>query len=158
MPMTILRSRFAEDLKAAMKAQDKCRMATLRLILATLKDRDIAAREEGNEEGIGEDRILDMLAKMIRQRRDSIGLYEQAGRDDLARQEAEEITVIEGYLPKPLDEAETAEAVRETIAELGAASAKDMGRTMAALKARYAGRMDFAKASALAREALAGNG
>ncbi len=133
-------------------------MATLRLILATLKDRDIAARAEGNEEGIGEDQILDMLAKMVRQRRDSIALYEQAGREDLASQEAEEITVIEGYLPKPLDEAETAEAVRETIAEVGATSVKDMGRTMAALKAKYAGRMDFAKASAVAREALAGNG
>jgi uncharacterized protein YqeY len=158
MPMTMLRPRFAEDLKAAMKAQDKLRMATLRLIVATLKDRDIAARDEGNEEGIGEDRILDMLAKMIRQRRESIDLYEQAGREDLARQEADEIAVIEGYMPKPLDEAETAEAVRETIAEVGATSVKDMGRTMAALKANYAGRMDFAKASALAREALAGNG
>ncbi len=156
--MTTLRSRFAEDLKVAMKAQAKCRVATLRLILATLKDRDIAARAEGNEEGIGEDQILDMLAKMVRQRRDSIALYEQAGREDLASQEAEEITVIEGYLPKPLDEAETAEAVRETIAEVGATSVKDMGRTMAALKAKYAGTMDFAKASAVAREALAGNG
>jgi len=158
MPMTELRTRFSDDLKAAMKAQDKLRTATLRLIVATLKDRDIAARKEGNEEGIGEDLILDMLAKMVRQRRESIEAYEQAGRDDLAAQEADEIAVIEGYMPTPLDEAETAKAVRETIAEVGATSVKDMGRTMAALKAAYAGRMDFAKASALAREALAGNG
>ena len=156
--MTELRSRFANDLKTAMKAKDRCRTATLRLILATLKDRDIAARGDGVEGGIDKGRILEMLDKMVHQRRESIAFYEQAGRDELARQEAEEIVVIEAYMPKPLDAEETARAVRETIAGLEATSVKDMGRTMAALKASYAGRMDFAKASALVKESLASRG
>lgn len=154
--MTELRTRFAADLKVAMKAKERCRVATLRLILATLKDRDIAARSDGNEDGIDSGRILEMLDKMVRQRRDSIALYEQAGRDELARQEAEEISIIEGYMPKALDEAETVAAVQTTLDELEAGSVKDMGRVMASLKSTYAGRMDFAKASALVKETLAG--
>ncbi|MDP6952649.1 MAG: GatB/YqeY domain-containing protein [Alphaproteobacteria bacterium] len=156
--MTELRARFAGDLKVAMKAKERCRVATLRLIMATLKDRDIAARSDGNEDGIDEGRILEMLDKMVRQRRDSIALYEQAGRDELARQEAEEVSVIEGYMPKALDEAETAAAVQSVVDELEAGSVKDMGRVMASLKSSYAGRMDFAKASALVKETLAGGG
>jgi uncharacterized protein len=155
-PMTELRTRFAADLKVAMKAKERCRVATLRLILATLKDRDIAARSDGNDDGIDSGRILEMLDKMVRQRRDSIALYEQAGRDELARQEAEEISIIEGYMPKALDEAETVAAVQTTLDELEAGSVKDMGRVMASLKSTYAGRMDFAKASALVKETLAG--
>jgi len=156
--MMELRSRFADDLKVAMKAKERCRVATLRLIMATLKDRDIAARGDGNEDGIDDRRILEMLDKMVRQRCDSIALYEQAGRDELARQEAEEILIIEGYMPKALDADETADVVQTTLAELGADSVKDMGRVMAALKASYAGRMDFAKVSALVKESLAGGG
>ncbi len=156
--MMELRSRFADDLKVAMKAKERCRVATLRLIMATLKDRDIAARGDGNEDGIDDRRILEMLDKMVRQRCDSIALYEQAGRDELARQEAEEILVIEGYMPKALDADETADVVQTTLAELGADSVKDMGRVMAALKTSYAGRMDFAKVSALVKESLVGGG
>lgn len=156
--MSELRVQFSADLKEAMKAKDECRVATLRLILATLKDRDIAVRAEGNDEGIDDDLILDMLAKMVRQRRDSVEIYRQGGRDDLAEQEAEEIAVIEAYMPKPLDEAETATAVADALAEVGASSLKDVGRVMAALKERYPGRMDFARASALAKQRLAGPG
>ena len=154
--MSDLRAQFSPDLKAAMKAKDACRVATLRLILATLKDRDIAARAEGNDEGIDDDQILDMLAKMVRQRRESVAIYRQGGRADLAEREAEEIAVIEGYMPKPLDEAETAQAIAEAIAAVDAHSLKDVGRVMAALKERYAGRMDFARAGALAKDRLAG--
>ena len=156
--MMELRSRFADDLKVAMKAKERCRVATLRLIMATLKDRDIAARGDGNEDGIDDRRILEMLDKMVRQRCDSIALYEQAGRDELARQEAEEILIIKGYMPKALDADETAAVVQTTLAELGADSVKDMGRVMAALKTSYAGRMDFAKVSALVKESLVGGG
>ena len=156
--MSELRVQFSADLKQAMKSKDDCRVATLRLILATLKDRDIAARAEGNDEGIDDDQILDMLAKMVRQRRESVAIYRQAGRNDLAEREAEEIAVIEEYMPKPLDEAETATAVADALAELGASSLKDVGRVMATLKERYPGRMDFARASALAKQRLAGRG
>jgi len=153
-----LRTRFADDLKHAMKARDECRTATLRLILATLKDRDIASRGEGRDDGLGEDEVLEMLAKMIRQRRESAKVYDDAGRKDLAEQERSEIAVIESYMPKPLDAAEAEAAVRVVLGEIGATSVKDIGRTMAALKERYAGRMDFAKASAQVRRILAGDG
>ena len=154
----MLRTRFADDLKSAMKAQDTCRVATLRLILATLKDRDIAARGERGENSIDDEQILEMLAKMVRQRRESGALYEQSGRADLASREAEEIGIIEEYMPTPLDDAETEAAVRAVLVEVEARTIKDMGRAMAALKAAYAGRMDFAKASALVRQVLAGSG
>ena len=150
----MLRTRLNDALKAAMKAKETLTMATIRLILAALKDRDIAARGKGNLEGIDEDGILAMLQSMIKQRRESIVLYEKGGRLDLARQEAEEITVIEQFLPRQLGEDEMAEAVKTVIQEVEAKSLKDMGRTMAALKERYAGRMDFAKASARVKEQL----
>ena len=152
----MLRRRFADDLKTAMKARDSCRVATLRLILATLKDRDIAARGEGSDDGIGDDQLLDMLVKMVRQRRESVTIYEDAGRSELAAREAEEIAIIEDYMPTPLDEAETEAAVRAVIDELGATSIKDMGRTMAALKKNYAGRMDTARAGGLVKTILIG--
>lgn len=152
----MLRTRFTDDLKSAMKAKDKCRVATLRLVMATLKDRDIAARGDGGNDGIGDDQILDMLGKMVRQRRESVTIYEAAGRTELAEREAEEISVIEDYMPRPLDQAETESAVRDVIAELGATSIKDMGRTMAALKKKYAGRMDTARASGLVKTILTG--
>ena len=150
----MLRTRLNDALKAAMKAKETRTLATVRLILAALKDRDIAARGKGNLEGIDEDGILAMLQSMIKQRRESIALYEKGGRLELARQEAEEITVIEQFLPRQLGEDEMAEAVKTVIQEVEAKSLKDMGRTMAALKERYAGRMDFAKASARVKEQL----
>ena len=149
-----MRAELNDALKAAMRTKDACAVSTLRLILAALKDRDIAARSQGQTDGVGDDEILDMLQKMVRQRRDSIALYEQGGRRDLAEKEAAEIEVIERFLPKQLGEAETAEAVDKAIEEIGAESIKDMGRIMAALKERYAGRMDFAKASGLVKERL----
>ncbi|MEE8202318.1 MAG: GatB/YqeY domain-containing protein [Alphaproteobacteria bacterium] len=151
----MLRERLNDELKAAMKAREQRKVSTLRLILAALKDRDIAARGAGQAEGIGDDEILQLFAKMIRQRRESIKLYEEGGRVDLAEREAEEITIIEGFLPRQLDETEIEAAVGEVIGELEATGLKDMGRTMAALKERYAGCMDFAKASALVKKALA---
>ena len=150
----MLRTRLNDALKAAMKAKETRTLATVRLILAALKDRDIAARGKGNLEGIDEDGILAMLQSMIKQRRESIVLYEKGGRLDLARQEGEEITIIEQFLPRQLGEDEMAEAVKTVIQEVDAKSLKDMGRTMAALKERYAGRMDFHKASAQVKERL----
>lgn len=151
----MLRERLQDELKAAMKAKDSCKVSTLRLILAAVKDRDVAARTAGQADGINDDQILELLAKMIRQRRESIRLYEEGGRIDLAEREAEEIKVIESFMPRQLDDDEIAQAVDEAIKEVGATGLKDMGRTMAALKERYAGRMDFAKASALVKKALA---
>ena len=150
----MLRARLNDDLKIALKAKEKLAVATLRLILAALKDRDIAARGKGNCDGVGEDEILELLQKMVRQRRDSIELFEKGERQDLADREAAEIVVIQRFLPKQMDEAEIGAAVQEVIGELGAATIKDMGRVMGALKQRYAGRMDFGKASALVKERL----
>ena len=150
----MLRASLGDQLKAAMKAREQRKVSTLRLILAALKDRDIAARANGNTEGIGDEDILQLLAKMVRQRRESIKLYEQGGRVDLAEREAEEIVIIESFMPRQLDGAELEAAVHEAIKEVGATGLKDMGRAMAALKARYAGRMDFAKASTLVKQKL----
>ena len=150
----MLRARLNDELKAAMKAKDQRAVSTVRLILAALKDRDIAARGKGNTDGISEEEIGDLLQKMIRQRRESIELYEQGNRQDLAQQEREEIQVIERFLPKQMDEAEMDAAVSAVIAELGAGSIKDMGRVMAALKQRHSGQMDFSKAGALVKQRL----
>ena len=150
----MLRQHLNDALKAAMKAQDKRRVSTLRLILAALKDRDIAARSGDNGDGISESDILGMLQTMIRQRRDSIEQFKQGGRKDLADKEAEEIAVIQDFLPAQLDEGEVAEACRQVVAELEAGGLKDMGRVMGELKSRYTGRMDFAKASAAVKELL----
>jgi len=149
-----LRARLSDELKISMKAKDQRATSTLRLILAALKDRDIAARDRGITDGIGEDEIVEMMQKMVRQRRESIELYEKGNRPELAQQEADEITVIERFLPKQLSEAEMQEAVESTIAEVGAATIKDMGKVMGALKAKFAGRMDFGKAGALVKQKL----
>ncbi len=151
----MLRARLNDDLKEALKAQDKIALATVRLILAALKDRDIAARSKGNCDGIGDDEILELLQKMVRQRRDSIEAYETAGRQELADREAGEIEVIKRFLPKELDETEVQSAVDQTIEELEAASIKDMGKVIGALKQRYSGRMDFSKASQMVKQRLA---
>lgn len=150
----MLRTQLSDALKEAMKAKKERGVSTLRLILAALKDRDIAARSKGNYDGISEDEIRSMLQGMIKQRRESIALYEQGGRCELAQQEAEEITVIEGFLPKQMSDADIEAAARALIAEVGAQGIKDMGRTMAAIKQRYAGQMDFAKASGVVKQLL----
>ena len=150
----MLRQRLNDALKEAMKARDQRSVSTLRLVLAQLKDRDIAARPAGNASGIGEAEIEEMLLKMVKQRQESIVLYKQGNRPDLVQQEEEEIAVIERFMPKQLDEEEAAAAVEAAIAETGAQSVKEMGKVMAKLKERFAGRMDFAKAGALVKQRL----
>lgn len=150
----MLRSLLKGSLTVAMKARDQISVATLRLILAALKDRDIAERGKGNLDPISDDAILDLLQSMIRQRHESIDLYRTAGRHELAEREAEEIEIIRKFLPAQLSEDEIGAAVGDVIAELGATGLKDMGRTMGSLKKRYAGRMDFSKASAVVKTRL----
>jgi len=150
----MLRQRLNDALKVAMKARDQRSVSTLRLVLAQLKDRDIAARPAGNASGIGEGEIEEMLLKMVKQRQESIVLYKQGNRPDLVQQEEEEIAVIERFMPKQLDEEEAAAAVEAAIAETGAQSVKEMGKVMAKLKERFPGRMDFAKAGALVKQRL----
>ena len=148
-----MRQRFNDAMKEAMKAGDKRRLSTVRMMQAALKDKDIEARGAGKGQA-SEEEILALLQKMIKQRQESIAIYDQAGRTDLADQEREEVAVIQGFLPQQLDEAETKAAVEAAIAETGAASMKDMGKVIGALRAKYAGRMDFGKASALVKELL----
>jgi uncharacterized protein len=152
----MLRDEIRTQLNTAMRAKDARTTSTLRLIIAALKDRDIAARGDGDDSGIGDDEILKMLQTMVRQRRDSIELYEKGGRLELAEREAEEIAIIERFLPEQLDDAATQAAVAATVADLGAAGLKDMGKVMAALRERFAGQMDFGKASAIVKQQLAG--
>jgi uncharacterized protein YqeY len=149
-----LRDTLSGSLKASLKGKDQISTRTLRLILAALKDRDIEARGNGNAENIDDEAVLLMMTTMIKQRRESISHYEQAGRIDLAQSEQDEIEVIERFLPKQMDASEIDAAARAVIAELGANCVKDMGRTMAAMKQRYAGQMDFAKASAVVKSLL----
>ncbi len=150
----MLREELSQALKQAQKAKDARRVSTLRLILAALKDRDIAARSEGRGEGLGDDEILGMLQTMIRQRKDSIKLYEQGGRLELAEQEQQEIDIIQEYMPRQMDAAEIESAVGTVMDDIGASALKDMGRIMAALRERYAGQMDFGKASQIAKQRL----
>ncbi len=152
----MLREKLTEAMKDAMRAKDQAALGTIRLILAKLKDVDIAARTEASREGVADDKILSMMQGMIKQRNESISLYEKGGRTDLADKEKAEIAVIERFLPQQMDEAAVEAAVREAIAAAGASSVKDMGGVMAALKGKYAGQMDFAKASAAVKKALAG--
>jgi uncharacterized protein YqeY len=149
-----MREKFSSELKAAMKAGEKRRVDTIRMIMAALKDKDIEARGQGKAVS-GED-ILALLQKMVKSRKESLEIYEKAGRTDLATQESEEIAVIHSFLPQQLTDAEVEQAISSAIAETGAASIKDMGRVVAALKGKYAGRMDFGKASALVKEKLSG--
>ncbi|MBL4691346.1 MAG: GatB/YqeY domain-containing protein [Rhodospirillales bacterium] len=150
----MLRTRLSDALKTSMKGRDAKSTAALRLILAALKDRDIAARAKGDRDGISNDEVLGMLQSMIKQRRESIALYEKGGRMELAQQEAEEIAVIEEFLPEQMGPDEMVAAIEGVIAELKAKSLKDMGRVMAALKENYAGKMDFSSASAGVKERL----
>ena len=150
----MLRQDLNESLKEAMKAKDGCATSTIRLILAAIKDRDIAARTQGAGEKISDEQILEVLQKMVRQRKESIEMYAKGGRQDLVDRESHEIEVVEAFLPKPLSEAESQEAVAGVIGELGASSIKEMGQVMGELKRRYAGRMDFSKASTLVKDTL----
>lgn len=149
-----IRDRIDAALKQAIKAQEKVRMSTLRLILAAIKDRDIAARTAGKQGGVSDAEVLDILAKMIKQRRESVETYENAGRLELAEREQSEIEVISDFLPRQLDEPAMEKACGEVVAEIKADGLKDMGRTMNALKERYAGQMDFSKASGLVKRLL----
>ena len=150
----MLRQAFTDRLKQAMKAREMRTVSTIRLILAGLKDRDIAARGRGNVESLSDAEIQRMLQAMIKQRRDSIALFEQGKRNDLAQRESEEIAVIESFLPDQLDQADIEAAVGTVIREIGAVGMKDMGRVMGALRERYEGVIDFAKAGAIAKRLL----
>ena len=151
-----LREQINDSLKEAMKAKDQKRVGTLRLINAALKDRDIAARTETSRELLGDDEILSLLAKMIKQREDSIVAYKAGNRPELAAAEEGEITIIREFMPKQMSADETKAAIAKVIADVGAASIKDMGKVMNALKERFAGQMDFGKASGAVKEALTG--
>jgi uncharacterized protein len=146
-----MRDRLSQETKAALKAQDKPRLGALRLISAALQEREIATRTDK----LSEPEVAAVLQKMLKQRRDSLAIYEKAGRQDLANQEAKEIEVIEEFLPQQLGEGEVRAAIAAIIKDVGAAGPRDMGKVMAALKARYAGQMDFGKVSALVKELLA---
>ena len=149
-----MREAFTERLKSAMRAKDTRTLSTVRLILAGLKERDVAARGAGNPAGIADAEILRMLQGMVKQRRESIALYRQGNRPELAQQEEEEIAIIESFLPRQMSDDEIAAAATAAIADTGAAGPKDMGRVMAALRERHAGTMDMAKAGAAVKVLL----
>ena len=150
----MLRQAFRDRLKEAMKARDSRTVSTVRLIIAGLKERDVAARGQGNPEELSEAEIQRMLQAMIKQRRESIALYRQGNRPDLADQENQEIAVIESFLPRQLDESELEAAAKAAIDETGAASVKDLGKVMAALRERHAGVIDLGRAGAIVRRLL----
>ena len=149
----MLRDAINDGLKAAMKSKDARRVSTLRLVNAAIKNADIEARGAGKA-ALSDDDLLGLFQKMIKQRQESVELYEKGGRSELAEQEREEIAIIKGFLPQQMDEAEARAAIETVVRETGAAGMKDMGRVMAALKERYAGRMDFGKASAMVKGML----
>ena len=148
-----MRETITAAVQAATKARDVRRVSTLRLMSAAIKDRDIAARTAGKEKATDAE-LLELLAKMIKQREESQKIYAEAGRGELAALEGEEVAIIREFLPKQLSDKDMAKAIGEAIAETGAASVKDMGKVMAALKGRYAGQMDFGKASAAVKAKL----
>ncbi|GJE54147.1 MULTISPECIES: GatB/YqeY domain-containing protein [Methylobacterium] len=153
----MLRERLTAEMKAAMKAGEKQKLSTVRMIQAALKDKDIEARVSGNGTGqIDEAEILSLLQKMIKQRTEAASVYEQGGRPELAEGERAEVAIIATFLPQQMDEAETRAAIAAAVAETAAAGPKDMGKVIAVLKGKYAGQMDFSKASGLVKEALAG--
>ena len=151
----MLREALADRMKTALRAKDARTLSTVRLIVAALKDRDIAARSDGNKAEIPDSEILRLLQGMVKQRRESIVLYQQGNRPELAAQEAGEIAVIESFLPQQMDDAAIEAAVQAAISESGAAEIKDMGKVMAALRERHAGVLDMAKAGAVVKRLLA---
>ncbi len=151
----MLREKFTAAMKEAMLAKDQRRLSTVRLILAALKDKDIEARGLGRE-ATTEEEILGLLQKMIKQRVESIETYDKHGRPELAAQEREEKAIIESYLPTQMSADEVRAAIKATVAATGAASVKDMGKVMAELKTKFAGKMDFSKANVVVKEVLTG--
>ena len=149
----MLRDAINDGLKQAMKSKDARRVSTLRLVNAGIKNADIEARGAGKA-ALSDDDLLGLFQKMIKQRQESVALYEKGGRNELADQEREEIAIIKGFLPQQMEEEEARAAIETVVKETGAAGMKDMGRVMAALKERYAGRMDFGKASAMVKGLL----
>jgi len=151
-----LRTRVGDALKRAMREKDTLRVSTLRLINAAIKDRDIALRGDGRDDGVDDTEILSILGRMTKQRAESARAYEEGGRLDLADRERAEITVIEDFLPRQLDEAEVARAVDAAISDLGAETVRDMGKVMGALKAKYTGQMDFGAVGSVVKSRLCG--
>ncbi|MEO1563409.1 MAG: GatB/YqeY domain-containing protein [Pseudomonadota bacterium] len=149
-----MRDQINTAMKDAMRAKDSARLSTVRLMNAAIKERDIAARSDGNSDGVSDADILGILAKMIKQRQESAKVYEEAGRIELAESERAEIVVIEEFLPKQLSDDEVAKAVKDTVSEVGAESIRDMGKVMGLLKERYSGQMDFGVAGAAVKKAL----
>jgi uncharacterized protein YqeY len=151
----VLREKINDAMKGAMKSQEKLKLSTLRLVNAAIKNADIEART-GGKGPLGDDDLLGLLQKMIKQRQESVELYDKGGRKELADQERGEIEIIKGFLPQQMSEAEAKAAIAEVIKETGAQGMKDMGKVMAALKQGYAGKMDFGKASGLVKSLLTG--
>ena len=151
-----MRERIAQAMKDALKSKDQAALSAIRLISAALKDRDIAARSENNHDGISDDEILSMLQTMIKQRNESAKMYEDGGRPELAAAEQAEIELIKQFLPEQLSHDDIENAIKDAVAETGAASIKDMGKVMAHLKEHYAGQMDFSAASQMVKAALMG--
>jgi uncharacterized protein YqeY len=150
----VLREKISDETKAAMKSGDKLRLSTLRLVSAAIKNSEIEARTSSKQ--LTEDDLLGLLQKMIKQRQESVELYDKGGRKELAEQERGEIAIIQEFLPQQMGDAEAKAAIADIIAKEGATSVKDMGKVMAALKAAYAGKMDFGKASSLVKQQLSG--
>ena len=150
-----MRSRVSDALKSAMKAKEPTRLSTLRLINAAIKDKDIALRGEGREDGVTDDDVLQILGKMVKQRQESARAYEEGGRLELAEKERAEIEVIEEFLPKQLDDDEIAAAIDKAVASTGAESIRDMGKVMGVLKSKYTGQMDFGRVGPMVKDRLA---
>lgn len=149
----MLRDKFNIAMKEAMRSKDRRRLSTIRLIMAAVKDRDISVRTESDSK-VGDPEIIEILSKMVKQRNDSIKAYEDAGRTELAKQESDEIEIIQEFLPRQFDDNEIEAAVKKVIEQTSASGLKDIGKIMSALKGEYAGQMDFAKASAMAKSLL----
>ena len=152
----MLRDGISDALKSSMKKKNQIAVSTLRLIQAAIKDRDIAARSKGLDNVISDEEILQVLQTMVRQRHDSIEMYNKGNRPELAEQEAQEIMVIQDFMPRQLDDVEMEAAIAEVVEATGAESIKDMGAAMGALRDRYAGQMDFGKAGAALKAYLVG--
>ena len=152
----MIREKIAQTLKEAMKAKDESKTTTIRMVNAAIKQKDIDVARARGDQQIGEEEVLNLLQSLIKSRRESIDLYKQGGRQDLVDKENAEIAVIEQFLPKQMSEDETRAAIQEIVASLGASSVKDMGKVMAALKSKYAGKLDMTKASAAVKDVLAG--
>jgi uncharacterized protein len=150
-----IRDTLNADMKDAMKSGDKRKLATVRLMNAAIKDKDINSRTDGHDsEKVADSTLMDVFAKMVKQRQDSIAAFDQGGRPELAQAEREEMEIIQSYMPKQMSEAESKDAVATVIAAVGATSIKDMGKVMAELKTRYAGQMDMGKAGGVVKALL----